>query len=289
MDVSVVIATRDRCPRLLETLEHLHQLPERPHVVVVDNGSGDGTAAAVNRHFPETEVVALGENRGTAGRTAGILATSTRYVALTDDDSWWEPGALGRAALRLDRQPDLALVAGRVLVGPDDRLDPTCTAMAAGRPSPMLPGCTDVLGFLACAAVVRRSAYLGVGGFHPRLVIGSEEELLALDLAAAGWGLVYDPEVVAHHHPSAARDVRSRRRLLLRNKLWVAWLRRPAGCALSVTAGALREARHQPGAWTGIADAVAGAGWVWRERRVLPPAVERARRCLDGIGATVAG
>ncbi len=55
---------------------------------------------------------------------------------------------------------------------------------------PDLPG-PPVLGFLACAAIVRRKAYLEVGGFDPRMMIGGEEELLAADLASAGWGLAY--------------------------------------------------------------------------------------------------
>src|SRR5687768_11767734 len=67
--VSVVVVTRDRRDSLLETLGHLERLPERPLTVVVDNGSRDGTVAAVLAEYPEVEVIALPENQGGAART----------------------------------------------------------------------------------------------------------------------------------------------------------------------------------------------------------------------------
>jgi hypothetical protein len=52
---------------------------------------------------------------------------------------------------------------------------------------PDLPG-PPVLGFIACGGIVRRAAFLEVGGFNSRLGVGGEEELLAVDLTARGWG-----------------------------------------------------------------------------------------------------
>jgi len=86
--VSVVVVTRDRRAGLLATLERLVALPERPPVIVVDNGSSDGTPAAVRGRFPGVEVITLGYNAGSAGRTAGVRCARTPYVAFSDDDSW---------------------------------------------------------------------------------------------------------------------------------------------------------------------------------------------------------
>ena len=55
--VAVVVATYNRCSELLTTLGQLAGLPERPEVVVVDNASTDGTAAAVRRAYPEAVLV----------------------------------------------------------------------------------------------------------------------------------------------------------------------------------------------------------------------------------------
>lgn len=164
-DVTVVVATRDRAATLLRTLARLSELPEHPPVVVVDNGSRDGTPDVVRREHPDVRVVELGRNLGAPARTVGVRSASTPYVAFSDDDSWWEPGALGRAAAHLRAHPRLGLVAARVLVGPSGRLDPVCEAMEASPlgTSPGMPG-PAVVGFVACGAVVRREAFLEVGG-----------------------------------------------------------------------------------------------------------------------------
>jgi GT2 family glycosyltransferase len=128
--------------------------------------------------------------------------------------------------------------------------------------------------------VVRRDAFLEVGGFHPRFGIGGEEEVLALDLAASGHHLSYVPEIVAHHHPSRNRDARGRRRRQVRNSLWSAWLRRPVPAAVGITARTLRAAAGDAETREGALDAVRGLRWVLRERRVVPPHVDRIARLL---------
>ena len=143
---------------------------------------------------------------------------------------------------------------------------------------PDLPG-PPVLGFVACGAVVRRAAYLACGGFEPRLGIGGEEELLAADLAAAGWRLVYAPEVVAHHHPAPGPRGARRARVELRNALWSCWLRRPPARALRRTAALVAAGgRAGPAA---LAEAATALGWVSRRRRGLPADVEAALRTLE--------
>jgi GT2 family glycosyltransferase len=279
--VAVVIATRNRGTELLGTLARLRALDEQPSIMVVDNGSTDGTAELVRIRCPAVQVVGLRRNRGGAARTVGARLVDSPYVAFSDDDSWWAPGALGRAAELLDRHPRLAVLAARVLVGPDRRRDPVCDEMAHG---PLgraadLPG-PSVLGFIACGAVVRRSAFLEVGGFHTRLGVGGEEELLAVDLAARGWGLAYVEEVVAYHHPSPSRDPSARRRVQVRNALWSAWLRRPLGGAARQTVHLAARAMRQPGAWSGILLALLGLPWVLRERHPVHPELEAALRTL---------
>jgi GT2 family glycosyltransferase len=226
--VAVVIATRNRSTELLGTLTRLRALQEQPPIVVVDNGSTDGTSALVRDNYPGVQLVGLRRNRGAAARTVGARLVHSPYVAFSDDDSWWAPGALRRAVELLDRHPRLAVLAARVLVGPERRLDPVCGEMAHSPlpPADDLPG-PSVLGFIACGAVVRRAAFLEVGGFDVRLGVGGEEELLAVDLAERGWGLAYVAEVVAYHHPSPSRDPSGRRRVQVRNALWSAWPRSP--------------------------------------------------------------
>jgi GT2 family glycosyltransferase len=277
--ISVVMITRDRRDQVLQTLRRLHDLPERPPVILVDNGSTDGTVDAVRLHFPEVTTLGQERNLGASARTLGVRAARTPYVAFSDDDSWWAPGALERAADHFDPVPRLGLLAARILVGPQERLDPICALMAD---SPLarandLPG-PPVLGFIACGAVVRRRAFLQVGGFNPVVFFFGEEAVLAQDLAAAGWGLAYVDDVVAHHHPQPGRG--GRRRLELRNRLLSTWLRRPLRTAAGQTWDLLRQARDSD-ARGALLDAVQRIPAVWADRRTLPAEIEADVRALE--------
>jgi GT2 family glycosyltransferase len=277
MSISVVIATRDRRDTLLPTLARLQALPERPRIIVVDNGSRDGTPEAVAHALPRVEVLPLGRDRGAAARNAGVERAGTPYVAFSDDDSWWAPGALARAVETMEREPRLGLLAARVLVGPEERLDPTCRDMER---TPLPDG--GVLGFVACGAVVRREAFIATGGFDVRYGFGGEETPLAVRLATADWGLRYAPDVVAHHHPAPSASRRGRDARALRNDLWTAWRLRPGQSAIVATARILRGSGWRRATLSGAVRAVRGAGWALRERRPAPPAVEAALRLIEG-------
>jgi GT2 family glycosyltransferase len=271
--VSVVIVTRNRRRELLATIRRLEQLPQDPPIIVVDNDSRDGTADHVVRHHPHVSVIRLDRNAGAAGRNIGVEHARTPFVAFSDDDSWWASDALTIAADLFERHDRLGLVAAKVLVGAQEITDPTSIAMAHSplHTEPDLPG-PSVLGFLACGAVVRRSAFLGARGF-PSWGVGGEEAPLALALAGDGWGLAYVARVIAHHHPSLDRDPVSRRRNEMRNELWTRWSRLPLGVATVETARTLCAVlRDRTTAGAALA-AVWGAPTVLRSRRPVPHAV----------------
>ena len=280
--VTIVMITHNRRDEVLRSLEHLIRLPEDPEIVLVDNGSDDATTVAVDRQYPRVKILALDQNLGAAGRTIGVAHAATPYVAFCDDDTWWEPGSLSRAAELFEIHPRLAVMTGQILVGPDERQDPICAELEQS-PLPDEPGLPGypLLGFLAGASIIRRSAFLEAGGFDSRFFIGGEEELLALDLATRGWSLRYVPELVVHHHPSPNRNSVSRRWHLLRNALWSAWLRRPLRSACRETIRLIRTSPRDKTALMGLSHALAGMPWILRERRVVPPWVEHRLALLD--------
>jgi GT2 family glycosyltransferase len=278
-NLTLVVITRNRSTRLLQTLEELERLGAP--IIVVDNASTDHTEARVSERFPAVRILRFSINRGGWARTAAVELASTEFVAFSDDDSWWAPGALERGVEALLADPRLGLVAARVLVGPELRLDPASAVM---RDSPLA---TDpplqgprVLGFTACAAICRRDGFLAAGGFHPRYGIGGEEALVALDLAQRGLACAYLESVVAHHHPVSERsDRRERQRTMARNDLWTAWLRLPLPQALMCTAAIPRR----PEGVRGLLRAVRGAVWVTRQRKRVSPSLARDVRLL-GLG-----
>ncbi|MFC6087529.1 glycosyltransferase family 2 protein [Sphaerisporangium aureirubrum] len=177
--VSVVIATRDRCEELLRTIERLERLPERPHVIVVDNGSVDGGPEVVEARHPRVEVIRLARDHGTAvARNVGVWAAATPYVAFCDVGSGWGPGVLRGAAEMFDAEPRLALIAARVPVGGEP--DPINGLLGAG-----------AAGFLASGAVVRRRDFLEAGRLGDVSFFAGVEQLVAAgvgDAVSAGGG-----------------------------------------------------------------------------------------------------
>ena len=144
-----------------------------------------------------------------------------------------------------------------------------------------LPG-PSILGFMTCAAIVRKSAFLAAGGFSELLHFYGEEQLLAIDLAARGWDLCYCPALTAYHQPSAVRGSSSARQAReMRNAVLTTWMRRPMLPCLKATGrlfvAAMRDGEHALGA----VQALVRLPSVVSRRRPLPEEVERALTLLE--------
>jgi GT2 family glycosyltransferase len=278
----VVVITRNRRGELARTLDQLAGLPERPAVIVVDNGSADGSAAYVRWRHPDVRLIAARHNLGAVGRNIAVREVQTPYVAFCDDDTWWHPGSLSHAADVLDAHPDVAAVTARIVVEPSGEEDPIVPELAhspvPGRPG--LPG-PALLSIMAGASVLRTGAFRAAGGFSPRLWLGGEEELLCTDLVTAGYWLCYLPGATVHHQASLLRDPSLRRLLGIRNTLWFTWLRRPVQPAVRRTAELAstvpRDATSAAAFWA----ALRGLPWVLRERRPVPPEIEAQIQLLE--------
>ncbi len=278
--IAVVMITRNRAGDIRTALQHLVELPEKPRIIVVDNGSTDQTVNVVRGFDPAVEVVPLGRNLGGAGRNPGVRMAQTPYVAFSDDDSWWAPGALARAVQRFDAHPDLGLIAARTLVGPHEDLDPIARIMGTGpfasdgHDRAHIPG-IPIISFVACGAILRTDAFLGAGGFNPHFGVGGEEEVLAMDLMRNGWHLAYMDDIVAHHYPSTIRNVARRQRRQVRNALWAVWLRRPVSSVFASTWRIASSSLQDGTSSLGIVEALAGLPWVLRARNPIPTPIDR--------------
>lgn len=280
--ITVVVITHNRREQLMETLSHMTELPDDAPIILVDNASHDGTADAVARSFPQVELIRADRNLGSVARNHAVRWVRTPCVAFCDDDTRWQPGSLERAADLLDTYDGLASVTGKCLVEPELTEDPLTPEL---RYSPVcgpdwLPG-PALLGVMAGLTAFRTSAFTEVGGFSARMWLGGEEELLALDLAARGWWMCWDEQIVIHHAPSTVRDSRRRRRLGIRNTLWTLWLRRPLRSAMRRSAAVLRSAPRDSTTALAVAETLRGLPWVLRERAVVPPAVEAGLVSLE--------
>jgi glycosyltransferase involved in cell wall biosynthesis len=128
--ISVAVLTYNHSQQVLETLARLSALPERVHLIVVDNGSTDGTPEHIAGHFPNVTLVTARTNLCAAGRNFGVASVSTEYVAFCDDDPWWHSGSPSRAVELMDGAPRVGVLSARVLVDEAGETDATCRLMA---------------------------------------------------------------------------------------------------------------------------------------------------------------
>ena len=212
VDVAVVIPNYNGerwLPGVLESVAAQSIAPAE--VLVVDDGSVDGSLALLAQRFPRVRVLALGRNGGFArAANAGVAAVAVEAVALVNTDVRLAPDWIERSAAALDAAPAAASVATK-LVDLDDpaliydagdvlRRDGACEQRGrferdGGRYD--APG--DVFSACAGAALYRRSAVLAVGGFEERFGTYLEDVDLGLRLRLAGWTCRWEPRAVARH------------------------------------------------------------------------------------------
>jgi len=178
--------------------------------IVVDNGSSDGSLALIARDHPEVRVIALPRNTGFAhAANRGLAATSAAAVALVNTDVVLAPDWLARTERALGADETVAAVACKMVdlaspellydAGDVLRRDGVCVQRGRRRPD---DGRYDDPGevFAACAgaALYRREAVAGVGGFDERFFAYLEDVDLGLRLRLAGWRCAYEPAVARH-------------------------------------------------------------------------------------------
>jgi GT2 family glycosyltransferase len=94
----------------------MRALREVERIVVIDHASEDDTRVLLSATCPDVLVVSLPSNLGAAARNVGMRLVANRYVALCNDDTWWEPGCLQRACRLLESHPRVAVVSASVLL-----------------------------------------------------------------------------------------------------------------------------------------------------------------------------
>jgi GT2 family glycosyltransferase len=136
MDVSIIViahGVRDEVLSCLASIEQ-HAGDVDVETILVDNGSRDGTPAAVRNRFPETLIVERPTNEGVAARNHGLRVAQGRFRMFLDSDAQLTADALPELVAFMDSHPDVGLTGPR-LVYPDGTLQ-----LSARRfPHPLLP------------------------------------------------------------------------------------------------------------------------------------------------------
>jgi GT2 family glycosyltransferase len=203
-------------------------LPFSSEVLVLDNGSRDGSAAIAREHPVVDETIALELRRGKAMNDSELLRRARgRYALLLNEDSELRPGATLALWRALEQRPRAACAGARLL-----RPDGTAQASAWRFPTPLtaLAGALFLHRLLtvqsrgerirevdwcqSAALLVRREAAAQVGYLDPDFFVYSDEVDFARRLRTAGWRSFYVPAAVAVHHEQLSTDAIPERRIV---------------------------------------------------------------------------
>jgi GT2 family glycosyltransferase len=221
---------------LAECLDSVFQQSFRDfEVIVVDNGSRDGSGDFIRSSYPTVLLISLDANRGFAGGSnAGIRAASGDYIALLNNDTRTDPGWLAALVKEAENTPSAGMWASKILSYDD-------------------PGVIDNVGLLlyrdglargkgrleqdrgqydrerealfpsGCAGLYRRRMLDEIGLFDEEFFAYADDVDLGLRGRLAGWGCIFVPEARVFHRYSASSSTYSPFKAFLveRNRVWV--------------------------------------------------------------------
>lgn len=267
-------------------------------IILVDNGSTDGSVPYVREQFPQARLICLDENAGFARpNNIGIRASQATYLATLNNDTKVDPNWLTELVRAAEANPAAGMCAAKLLFydRPDvvnsagiclDRLGIAWDRWGGRVDAAEGAAPTAVFGPSAGAALYRRAMLDEIGLFDEDYFAYLEDVDLAWRARLAGWDCLYvDTAVVYHRHSATAVEGSPfKNRLLGRNKVWTILKNYPAPALflylplilaydLGSVAAALGQRRDASPLY-GRLQALAGFAKMWRKRRLI----QRRRR-----------
>jgi GT2 family glycosyltransferase len=262
--ISVIVVNWNRCDLLRACLQSLErQAGARLEVIVVDNGSQDGSAEMVAREFCGfVRLICNTENRGfCAANNQGIQAARGAFIALLNNDAEAEPGWLSALLSAFDAGAEIGMAASKIVMYEDrGRIDkaghliyPDGQNRGRGTGEPddgRYDRMEEVLWPDGCAAMYRKKMLDQIGGFDEDFFAYGDDAELGLRARIAGWRCLYVPGAVVRHHRGSTLGLASSRRveLIERNRVLLALKHFP--WSLLWLNGFYYAARLAHGAWS---------------------------------------
>lgn len=308
-EVSIIVVTwngrrfLDSCLRAAEA-----QVGVRAEIVLVDNGSTDGTSDFVRTTFPGVRVVPLADNRGFAGgNNAGAREAHGVYLAFLNNDTVAEPGWLKALLSGLDPAAGVALVTSKIVYMHDPAVidsagDGLFLAGGAfkrhhGGRAEQAEAPAEVFGVCGAACLMPKAVFDELGGFDADFFVSHEDVDLSYRARLLGYRCRYVPSAVVRHHGSATLGAISAVAVFhgQRNLEWMYVKNTPAsllvrsavGHVLYNLAGAVHFARQgllgaflkgKVAALAGLPRMLGKRAAIQRSRRVETSAIDR---CLE--------
>jgi GT2 family glycosyltransferase len=221
VQVSIIIVNWNRLDDVLKNLHYLRrQTGLRAEVVVVDNGSTDGSAERLSR-IGWIRLVLLATNVGPAeARNYGIRNASGKYIVFLDSDAVLSKSGLAKLVSRMESDPTIGIIGCRIVNSQTRKTDAWIHALPESSHGLRE---FDTYSFSAAGAIARTQALRAAGPFWDELFIYNEEVDLSIRMLRAGYRIIYSPVVRVYHHVSQNGRVAtgSYLRFLIRNWIWI--------------------------------------------------------------------
>ena len=196
--VSVIIPTHDRAAVLGRAIESvLAQTLSPREIIVVDDGSTDGTEALLRSAFPQVRCLRQ-ENRGvSAARNAGIVAATGEWLAFLDSDDEWLPGKLAAQREALESDPDCRLChAEEIWIRNGKRVNAMRKHEKSG--GNIYRRCLPLCVISPSAVVIHRDLFRDYGGFDETLPACEDYDLWLRICAREPVAFVEQPQIVKY-------------------------------------------------------------------------------------------
>ena len=219
---SIVVLTYNRRDVLFELLQELSLLKRfETEIIVVDNGSVDGTSGMVRDNFSDFSIVETGKNLGAVGRNEGMKIASGRYVVTIDDDILGlSDDSLVNLMTLFEQDITIGAVCFKVLDHYRGSVCNWCHPHKVEEGSDLTFKTTEIS---EGAVAFRRDMLKATGYYTPELFISHEGADLAARILDKGFFIYYSPQVtVTHKYAQGSRSNWRRYYYDTRNDFWLA-------------------------------------------------------------------
>lgn len=211
MQVTVVIPNYNGLHFLKPCLDSLEkQTSDQFEVLVVDNGSADGSVAYMEEHYPWVKILALQENTGFCGGVnAGIKACETPYVLLLNNDVEADPSFVEHMLKAIDSSEKIFSVSSKMIQyydrsKIDDAGDLYCILgwafqRGVGHSSTEYTRCRKVFSACGGASIYRRSVFEEMGYFDEMHFAYLEDIDVGYRARIYGYDNIYCPKAIVYH------------------------------------------------------------------------------------------
>jgi GT2 family glycosyltransferase/tetratricopeptide (TPR) repeat protein len=241
-DCSIIIPVCNKVELTQQCMQALADVTTGPtfEVIIVDNGSDDGTPGFLQSLRGDVRIIRNADNRGFAEAcNQGARSAGGRYLVFLNNDTIPTSGWLNALVDELERHPEVAVVGSRLLYE-DGTIQHAGVAFSrmvtlpyhiyrrTPADSPMVNRRREFQCVTAACMMVRREVFESVSGFDEGYRNGFEDVDMCLKIGEQGWRIVYQPKSVVYHLESQTpgrktHEQENARRLLLRwgHKWWL--------------------------------------------------------------------